>query len=262
MAGDVACENPASAPGCLAANTASLIQGLNPGLVLAPGDLVYDSGTFARFQSGYDPTWGQFKAKTFPAPGNHEYNDPGAAGYKQYWGAQALSNGHTWRSKTRGSWKLIALDSNCTQVGGCSASSPQGQWLASQLATAPRCTIIFWHHPRVSSGPHGDNTSMSQLWQMAVNKKVEMVLTGHDHDYERFAPLGGNALPASRGTREFVVGTGGKTFYGFSVPKTGSQKRISDTAGVLQLNLYRYGYAWSFRDTANHSLDQGSSSCH
>lgn len=262
-AGDIACASPLTGTGCLASKTADLIGDLQPNRVFALGDLVYDSGTYANFLSGYHPTWGQFKSKTLPVAGNHEYNDPGAAGYKQYWGVQATPAGKTWYSKRIGSWLILVLDSNCGSVGGCGSESAQGKWLKTQLSQAPRCTLALWHHPRVSSGPHSNNLAVAGLWSLLATNKVELMLSGHDHDYERFHTLGANGLPTDtiQSTREFVVGTGGKTFYPFATVKQGSRKRIANTEGVLSLGLHRYGYQWKFRNTNQVVLDGGQALC-
>lgn len=260
-AGDIACDSPESKSGCRAADTAALTEGFNPDRVLVLGDLVYDAGTYAAFESGYAPTWGRFKARTFPTPGNHEYNDPGAAGYRKWWGNIATPQGTTWHATTLGGWRLIALDSNCGSVGGCGASSPQGRWLAAQLKNAPKCTLAIWHHPRRSSGPHGDNAAVQPLWSALAKARAEMVLVGHDHDYERFAAMDPSAHPASSGMREFVVGTGGKTFYPLGARRPGSVASVQGMAGVLRLSLRTVGYGWQFVTTDGVVRDSGSAPC-
>ena len=260
-AGDIACDKPASVSGCRGADTAAQIQRMAPGLVLALGDLVYDSGSLDQFKAGYEPTWGKFKSKTFPVPGNHEYGTSGAAGYKTWWGATAMPTGTTWHAQKKAGWLFLGLDSNCGSVGGCGATSPQGRWLAAQLKTAPKCTVAIWHHPRRSSGPHGDNASVQPLWAMLQRAGVEAVLNGHDHDYERFTTLDANANPAASGMREFVVGTGGKTFYPLGQKKPGSVASVQGMAGVLRLDLHAAGYGWKFITSDGVTRDSGSSSC-
>ena len=260
-AGDVACGSPVSSSGCRGADTANQIEGLHPNLVLALGDLVYDSGSLAQFKSGYQPTWGRFKSITFPIPGNHEYGTASAGGYRTWWGPSVLTAGKTWHSTRRGGWLVLGLDSNCGAVGGCTANSEQGRWLANQLKSAPKCTIAIWHHPRRSSGPHGDNAVVQPLWAMLAKAKAEVVLNGHDHDYERFATLDANANPASTGMREFVVGTGGKTFYPVGAPKPGSRVTVQGLAGVLSLELHSGGYMWKFLTTDGKVRDSGSAAC-
>jgi 3',5'-cyclic AMP phosphodiesterase CpdA len=260
-AGDIACSTAESKPGCRAADTAALVGRLNPKLVLALGDLVYNNGTLAEFTGGYQPTWGAFKSKTFPVPGNHEYNTAGAAGYKAWWGSLATPTGTTWHSKRLGNWLVIGLDSNCGSVGGCDGSSAQGRWLAAQLKAAPKCVVATWHHPRRSSGPHGDNASVQPLWKMLADAKTELVLVGHDHSYERFSPLNSAANPARVGTRQFVVGTGGKQPYPLGSPKPGSEASVQGMAGVLSLDLRSRGYSWRFVTTDDKTRDSGSAAC-
>ncbi|CAB4871593.1 unannotated protein [freshwater metagenome] len=261
-AGDIACATPESTkPGCQAADTTALTERLHPAAVLALGDLVYESGSIDEFTNGYAPTWGRFKAKTFAVPGNHEYNTDGAAGYRSWWGATALPSGTTWHSKRIGGWLILGLDSNCGDNGGCGPTSPQGRWLAGQLKASPRCVLAIWHHPRRSSGPHGDNSSTQPLWAALSAKHADLVLNGHDHDYERFQPMNANANPAKTGLTEVVVGTGGKELYPFTHTATGSAKRIQGFAGVLLLSLRQRGWSWAFTTVDGKVRDSGSAAC-
>ena len=260
-AGDIACATAESRPGCRAAETASLVRRLDPGLVLALGDLAYEDGSLGEFKEGYAPTWGAFRQRTFPVPGNHEYGTAGAAGYRQWWGTAATPNGHTWHSRRIGSWLLLGLDSNCSEVGGCGPGSPQGRWLAAELRQAPACVLALWHHPRRSSGPHGDNESVDPLWRALSRARADVVLNGHDHDYERFSPLDEEAKPAAKGVREFVVGTGGKQPYPLVGNSPGSQASVQGLAGVLDLRLMRRGWAWRFVTADGRVRDSGRSSC-
>lgn len=260
-AGDIACATPVSAPGCRAADTAKLVERLRPDLVLALGDLSYEDGSATEFAGGYAPTWGRFRSITFPVPGNHEYNTADAAGYKGWWGREAMPDGTTWHSRRVGSWLLLGLDSDCGDVGGCGPDSAQGRWLSAQLRGAPKCVIAIWHHPRRSSGPHGDNSAVQPLWQMLANARADMVLNGHDHDYERFAPLDSQARPAKKGMREFVVGTGGKQPYPLVRSRPGSEASVQGMPGVLELELHTLGWSWRFVTTAGRVEDSGSSAC-
>lgn len=260
-AGDIACATAESKPGCRAADTAALVRRLNPGLVLALGDLAYEDGSLEEFRSGYAPTWGTFRQRTFPVPGNHEYGTEGAAGYRAWWGASATPNGRTWHSRRIGTWLVIGLDSNCSEVGGCGPGSPQGRWLAEQLQAAPTCVLAIWHHPRRSSGPHGDNGAVDPLWRALSAARAEMVLNGHDHDYERFAPLDAGARPAEAGVREFVVGTGGKQPYPLVGDSPGSEASVQGFAGVLDLRLMQRGWSWRFVTTDGRVRDSGRSAC-
>jgi len=259
--GDIACDSPIITAGCNAGATALLAASIKPSKIWALGDLVYNSGSLAEFQSGYAPTWGipVLKSKTFPVPGNHEYNTANAQGYKDYWGAQAQPNGVTWHSARFGDWLVLGLDSNCSVVG-CDASSPQGLWLHNKLAHAPKCIMAIWHHPRRSSGLHGDNPAVQPLWYMLAAAHADLVLSGHDHHYERFATLNSQAQPAA-GVRQFVVGTGGKQLYGVPTVGAGSLVRVMNHSGVLKLDLRSNGYRWRFVGTNSFTIDRREARC-
>lgn len=260
-AGDVACPTAESKPGCRAADTAALVGRLNPSLILALGDLNYDTGTATEFANGYAKTWGAFKRKTFPVPGNHEYYTAGATGYKGYFGSIATPSGTTWHSKRIGNWLILGLDSNCGPIGGCGTTSTQVKWLTAQLRTAPKCVMAIWHHPRRSSGPHGDTAAVQPLWAKLAAAKADVVLSGHDHAYERFGPLDANANPASSGVRQFVVGTGGKQPYPLGAPHPGSQASVQGVDGVLAMDLRSNGWSWKFTGTDDKVRDSGSATC-
>jgi hypothetical protein len=285
-AGDIACDSAASAsPGrCQEAATASLIAaGPKVSAVLPLGDLQYECGDYPNLLRFYDPSWGRFRAITHPAIGNHEYLttrggsgcDPSttvpAKGYFDYWNGAGAASGRAG-DRTRGyyaydvgSWHLIALNSNCARVGGCDASSPQGTWLRNDLAAHPGgCTLAYWHHPRFSSGEHGDDQATAPLWDALFGAGADVVLNGHDHDYERFAPQtpAGVADPAA-GIREFVVGTGGRSHYRFTTVQPNSEVRNADTFGVLELTLRPQGYDWRFVPAPGGTFtDAGSGTCH
>ena len=200
-----------------------------------------------------------------PTPGNHDYTTSTAAAYYSYFGAAAGSSGKGYYSYDVGQWHVVALNSNCSAVGGCNAGSAQETWLRADLAAHPnKCTLAYWHHPRFSSGYHGASTSVQPLWQALYDAGAELVLNGHDHDYERFAPQTptGQADPA-RGIREFVVGTGGASERAFSATANNSEARNSSTFGVLQLTLHPSSYEWRFVPVAGQSFtDSGSAPCH
>lgn len=264
-AGDIACApgDPATADGCQHAATARLVRRLNPGTVLALGDLQYGSSSLAEFQGSYSPTWGTFKARTLPIVGNHEYGTADAAGYFGYWGAQAGARGAGWYARTVGGWRVIALNSNCGQVGGCGPGSPQYAWLARELRThRARCTLAMWHHPRFSSGEHGSDPITAPLWAALARAGTDVILSGHDHDYERFAPQTSTGQPRAAGPREFVVGTGGRSSYEFLSRARNSVVRRTHTFGVLALTLHQRGYAWSFARAAGApAADRGQAAC-
>jgi len=245
--------------------TAALVKNM-PGTVAALGDLAYESGSAAEFAACYQPTWGAFKARTRPAPGNHEYEaDPTAAGYFGYWGARAGSPTQGWYSYELGGWHLISLNSNCRYIGGCFAGSPQETWLRADLAAhKTKCTLAYWHHPRFSGGQVTSEIDMQPFWQDLYDANADLVLTGHAHNYQRFAPqtAAGVADPA-RGIREFVVGTGGNPSLHPVAAIANTEVMNNTTWGVLQLALRNSGYDWHFVPVAGQSFtDSGSQACH
>ena len=233
--------------------------------VLPLGDTQYDDGAYTKFLQSYDKSWGRVKARTRPAVGNHEYGVTGASGYFRYFGKLAGPWGKGYYSYDVGTWHLIALNSNCWAVGGCGPGSSQERWLTADLAAHRNlCTLAYWHHPRFSSGPHGNSTATAALWQDLYDAGADVVLSAHDHGYERFAPQdpAGKADPA-RGIRQFVVGTGGRSLYSFRTIRPNSEARNSTTFGVLTLTLYPFGYAWKFVPEAGKTYsDAGFSFCH
>ncbi|MDH5281249.1 MAG: metallophosphoesterase [Thermoleophilia bacterium] len=272
-AGDIACD-PASSSfnagmgvglECRQRATSDLLVGAGYEAVLALGDLQYEDGAFSKFGASYDPSWGRVKAITHPAVGNHEYGTSGAAGYYQYFGAAAGDPTKGYYSFDLGGWHLIALNSNCAQVGGCGAGSTQEEWLRADLsahAAAP-CTLAFWHHPRFSSGEHGSDGTYTAFWQALFDASADVVLVGHDHDYERFAPQSADGtLDTTRGIREFVVGSGGKNLRTFPTVRANSEARTVTSAGVLELALGASGYSWRFVAVVGTFTDGGTASCH
>jgi hypothetical protein len=243
--------------------TAALLED-RPGPVATLGDNVYESGSPGQFARCYAPGWGRLKTRTHPSVGNHEYGTPGAAGYFDYFGSAAGRRGEGWYSYTVGDWHVIALNSNCDRVG-CGADSAQGRWLQADLAAnASRCMLAYFHHPRFSSGLHGSTEAMAALYTMLYEAGADVVLGGHDHHYERTAPLDpGGRLDLERGIRNFTVGTGGKSLYPTFFPIPGSEIRASGTYGVLELQLASDGYGWEFlRATGEPFTDRGSGRCH
>ena len=218
--------------------TAKLLEA-NPGTVMALGDLAYPDGTAENFKC-YDKTWGRVKDRTRPAVGNHEFHSSGATYYFQYFGAAAGDPKSGYYSYDLGSWHIVVLNSECTEIGGCGTGSSEEKWLRADLAAHPvGCTLAYFHKPRFSSGlNHGNDPEVGAFWQALYDFNAELILNGHDHDYERFAPQdpNGNADP-KRGIREFVVGTGGKNLREFGISKSNSEVRNNDTFGVLKLSL-------------------------
>jgi acid phosphatase type 7 len=260
-AGDIAsCDDLAGAEA-----TAKLIEKI-PGTVFAVGDLAYPDGSEEQFAKCYDPTWGRFRDRTRPSPGNHEYHGEASA-YSRYFGAAAGDARKGYYSYELGGWHIVVLNSECKEVGGCDAASPQGQWLKQDLAEhAAECTLAYWHKPLFSSGEkHGNDPEMRPFWQTLYAANADVVINGHDHDYERFAPQDPDAKADSpRGIREFVVGSGGKNSHRtFGRSKPNSESRNADTFGVLKLTLHPKGYDWEFVPQAGKTFtDSGSGVCH
>lgn len=234
--------------------------------ILALGDLVHDKGSAQEFADCYQPGWGPYKAFTRPTPGDREYLEPSARAYFDAFGGAAGSPQEGWYSFEVGSWHVIALNSNCDFIGGCRAGSPQEQWMLRDLATHPtRCTLAYWHHPRFSStSPQGGSVQLQALWDGLFRAGVDVMLAGHEHNYERFAALNDRGQPdPDRGIRQFVVGTGGFGLSAFGRQATGSEVRDNTTFGVLRLELGDGTYNWQFLAVdGRRVVDSGSDRCH
>lgn len=264
-AGDIAsCKDPEGAQ-----ITAKLIEQI-PGTVFALGDLAYEAGSPDNFEFCYGPTWGRFKDRTKPAIGNHEYVNPTAHGYFDYWKAQAGPRGKAYYSYDLGAWHIVVLNTNCKIPGveGCGAGSPQEQWLKEDLAKHPNaCILAYGHHPLASSGifkKHAIHPELKPLWQDLYDAHADLVLAGHEHSYERFAPIDpdGNADPKN-GIREIVAGMGGRSHDPLGSALPGSEVRNWETFGVLKLTLSPGKYTWEFiAEPGKTFRDSGSGTCH
>jgi len=265
-AGDIAgCSSLAGAQA-----TAELIEKI-PGTVFAAGDLAYDRGTAEEFHKCYDATWGKFKDRTRPAPGNHEYYSQGGKVYFEYWGERAGPAGKGYYSYELGNWHVVVLNTNCAApgVGGCGASSEQEKWLREDLAAHPKsCIVAYGHHALYSSGvfkTHAIHPELRELWRDLYAVHADLMLAGHEHSYERFSPQDpdGN-LDAEHGIREIVVGTGGKSHDPLGTPLPNSEVRNSDSFGVLKLALSPTKYTWEFIPVNGEEgfHDSGSGTCH
>ena len=240
--------------------TAALLDSIPGGVVFSTGDSAYFHGSIEDYQTCYNPSWGRHKERTRPAPGNHDYETPGAAGYFAYFGDSAGPPGLGYYSYRLGSWHIIALNSEISAFPG----SPQIEWLRADLTANPSlCTLAYFHTPVFGSGANGGNLQMQAAWRVLYEFGADVVINGHNHSYERFAPQdpdGGNDL--ARGIREFVAGTGGAELTGFPRIRANSEAR-SATWGVLKLTLRTIGYNWQFVPVAGESFsDSGSASCH
>jgi hypothetical protein len=254
-AGDIAdCASPGDEA------TALLLDSI-PGTVFTAGDNVYSDGTAAEFAACYDPTWGRHRARTRSSPGNHDYNTSGASAYYAYFGDAAGPAGRGYYSYDLGAWHVISLNSEVSM----SVGSAQEQWLRADLAASTaQCTIAYWHRPRFSSGRHGSSTGPAPLWQALYDAGGDVILVGHDHNYQRFAPqTAAGVRDDERGIRQFVIGTGGRDHYTFSTPIANTEAYNTDTHGVLKLTLYEGWYAWEFIPVAGGAYrDSGTGSCH
>jgi acid phosphatase type 7 len=278
-AGDIACD-PADrhfgggigvGADCRQRQTSDLLLRMDLAAILAPGDLQYENGQLWKFQQSFHPSWGRLKPLIRPAPGNHEYEDPGAAGYFDYFNGPGRQTGPAGRrdqgyySFDVGSWHLIALNSECEQIAGCAAGSPQERWLRADLAAHPvGCTLAFWHQPRFTSGRHSAEGTMLPVWNALYEWGVDVIVNGHEHFYERFAPqTPDGAYDPARGIRQFIVGTGGRSRFGYVTVAPNSEVRENRRSGVLKLTLQDGGYRWELVSApAGPVSDAGAGSCH
>jgi hypothetical protein len=240
--------------------TAALLNDIE-GTVFTTGDNVYPEGKMDDFVGCYDPTWGRFKGRTLPAAGNNDYDTEGAAGYFGYFGSAAGDPAKGYYSYDLGAWHIIVLNSNISVDAG----SEQEKWLRADLAQHPTiCTLAYWHHPLFSSGSeHGSDDNMKPLWQALYDYGADVILNGHEHNYERFDPQNpeGVADP-TKGIRQYVVGTGGRSLYPFGTPIANSVIRNFEAYGVLKLTLHSTSYSWEFIPEAEESFtDSGTASC-
>lgn len=246
--------------------TSNLLVGIT-GTVFTLGDNAYPNGSSSDYANCYNASWGRVKSRTMPAPGNHEYQTSGAAGYFGYFGSAAGDPSKGYYSYNLGDWHIIVLNSNsaCSTIS-CAAGSAQEQWLRADLAANTKaCTLAYWHHPRFNSGAeHGNLTAVGPFWDALYAAGAEIVLNGHEHVYERFAPQTPNAAAdAARGIRQFTVGTGGASLYSFSATiQPNSERRNNTSYGVLKLTLKTGGYDWEFIPATGSFSDSGSGTCH
>jgi fibronectin type 3 domain-containing protein len=271
-AGDIACD-PADgrwnggagiSGACRELATSNILFGSNLAAVLPLGDNQYEDATQWKFMQSYDMSWGRMNGLTHPVPGNHEYLTQGAAGYYSYFGSLAGDPTKGYYSFDIGAWHIIALNSECANIGGCGQNSPEEIWLRNDLAThSNACTLAYWHRPRFTSGLHGSDDTYATWWFDLYTAHADIVLNGHDHDYERFALQDDRQNSDPNGVREFVVGTGGQEHEPFISQAPNSQVFNADTFGALKLTLHSTSYDWQFVPEAGGTFtDSGTSSCH
>ncbi len=238
----------------------------NVGLIATLGDTVYSTSSAREYAECFDPSWRPVKHRIRPTIGNNEYNQAGAKPYFDYFGAAAGDRDKGYYSYDIAGWHVVVLNVICDEVGGCDAGSPQGRWLADDLNNHPAaCTIAMWHYPLFSSGYHGSIATGRDFWKILYDHNAEIVLSGHDHSYERFAPqTATGSADSRRGIRQFVVGTGGKDFYPMGSPIRNSQVRNDNTAGALRLTLDDGSYTWHFVKSGGKGTlaDSGTGTCH
>ncbi len=279
-AGDISCDplnsgyegGQGTPTDCRQLHTAALLAGADA--VLPLGDLQYACGGLSDFQAAYDPSWGQYKAITRPAPGNHEYQSSGgtgctanAFGYYSYFGAAAGDPTKGYYSYDLGAWHLIVLNSECAKVGGCGAGSPQELWLRNDLAThrSASCTLAYWHKPRFASTSSGGDSTFSAFWQALYDAHADVVLSGHQHWYERFALQNASGQADANGVRQFVVGTGGESFVTPSGTRAANSQLVlsgQNVFGVIRMTLRAGSYDWSFVPVTGTFSDSGTQACH
>jgi hypothetical protein len=274
-AGDIACdpadpsfnEGQGTESACRQRDTSDILvlPYSNLEAVLALGDTQSEEGSLDDYEASYDPTWGRVKSITHPVPGNHEYETPGAAGYFEYFGDAAGRPDEGYYSFDLAGWHFLALNSECWEVGGCGETDTQVEWARKDLAASrAQCTLAFFHHPRFSSEAVTVNDSVGPIWDALFDAGVDLVLNGHDHNYERFAPQDPTgSADREHGIREFVVGTGGVDLHPFAAPRKNSQVRNAETFGVLELTLFPSSYEWRFVPVAGSAFtDAGAAACH
>lgn len=278
--GDLACApddinyNEASgvAGACQMPKVADAIAREQADAVLLLGDIQYDKGIFEDFQKSFVPYFRKVTARIYPVPGNHDYGLGSIDGYTRAFKAY-FPNAYVDDTDTPGyynfrlgtSWQLIGLNSNCEYIGGCGVDSKEYNWLKQQLDVDPApCTVAFWHHPVFTSGVHQEQDSTSRgsdFWNLLSTANSELILNGHDHDYERFAPQLPDGKLSSTGIREFVVGTGGAELRPLTTQQLNSEKSVSGEFGYLKLKLYPARYEWQYKSIDDNVLDYGSSAC-
>jgi acid phosphatase type 7 len=249
--------------------TAQILADYPDATIQTLGDNAYQHGTTEEFDQCYDPSWGKFKDRTMPATGNHDEATKNAQGYWDYFGEAGGPYDKYYYSYDLGGWHVVVLNSDCWRVGGCDIDEPQAQWLRNDLSQHQRaCTLAVWHRPPFSSGRYGEPKETDRvrpLWRVLNEGGVDVLLTGHEHSYERFAPMNADGKPDdAQGVRLFVVGTGGGNLRPFeNDPLPTTEIRQDDTWGVLKLDLKPTGYDWEFLPVAGSNFsDSGTGTCH
>lgn len=262
--GDIACAAgaPVTATTCQHQAVADAITRIKPESVWLLGDIQYLYGELAQFQNSFGKSFAPLKNRWRPTPGNHEYGTPGASGYFDFFGKKAGPDRRGYYSFDIGSWHVVSLNANCTIVD-CTSNSAQAKWLRNDLKQNPsRCTAGIWHQPRFSSGKgHGNDPLLRPLWKIMQSNRADLVLNGHDHDFETFSRQDANGRRDPKGMIEMVVGAGGKSFYDFGEIQPNSKVRITDAFGFLRLRLNKKSFDWSYVSKDSDVLARGSARC-
>ena len=247
-------------------DTTGALAATLPGVVVTLGDTAYEDGTTQELNDCFGGSWGPVKSRIrFAVTGNHDVHTDDGAPLRDYMGSAAARDGHSWFSEDLGSWHVIVLDGNCGFLGlACGGGSDQARWLRNDLAaSSASCTLALLHQPRFSSGQHGDDSGVRPLWDALYAAGADLVLDGHDHDYERFAPQDPDGrADAARGITEIVVGTGGAELEPFARVRANSTVRINDTYGVLELTLGAQSWSSRFVGVDGTVHDEGAGTCH
>lgn len=260
--GDIACspDGQVTTTTCRQRATARQARGYSPKRVLGLGDMQYDSGSLSEFSGSYDKSWGgDLKSITKPVPGNHEYRTSGASGYYRYFRNQQ-PGAPGYYAFNVGSWRIYALNSNCSIID----CAQEDAWLERDMAANPRaCSALTMHHPLYSSGyEHGDSAEGQRFWRTALKHDADVVLAGHDHDYERFQPMDADGQVTDAGMTSFVVGTGGKSLYPTRGLRDGSVVFDNHRAGVMAMHLGTGAFGWHYQTIDGKTIDEGTADCH
>jgi hypothetical protein len=235
------------------------------GTILALGDIVYPDGSAEHFEGCFAPSWGALVPRIRPVPGNHDYETEDASAYFAFFGPAAGDPRRGYYSFDLGDWHLVALNSACDEPDiGCTEGSPQLEWLVQDLSqSSARCTLAYWHAPRFSSGKHGGDATVQPFWEILHRFGADVILNGHDHNYERFAPMGPDGQrDDATGMRQFVVGTGGSDLRPMGEIQPNNELWATGYPGFLQISLDDHGYEWAFLSTTGEVVDTGSDTCH
>lgn len=243
-----------------AAHMTALLLDAIDGTVFTTGDNVYQRGTAKEFRKCYEPTWGRHKHRTYPSPGNHDYSTKDAAPYFEYFGERAGPPGLGYYSYDLGDWHILSLNSNIA----ADEESAQMKWLRDDLSRSKhRCTLAYWHHPIYASSKRTNNLRMKEIFAVLHEAGVDVVVTGHEHGYERFLPMNARGEPdEANGVRSFIVGTGGAILGIYGKVHPGSEVRLR-RHGVIKFTLKKASYEWEFVSALDdQETDKGFSACH